>query len=29
MTKRQYHLENRAALEFARLMLRLGVRMRA
>lgn len=29
MTKQQYHLNNRAALEFVRLMLRLGVRMRA
>jgi hypothetical protein len=29
MTKQQYHLENRAAIEFVRLMLRLGVRMRA
>lgn len=29
MTKQQYHLQNRAALEFVRLMLRLGVRMRA
>jgi len=28
MTKQQYHLENSAALEFVRLMLRLGVRMR-
>jgi hypothetical protein len=29
MTKQQYHLQNIAATEFVRLMLRLGVRMRA
>jgi hypothetical protein len=29
MTKQQYHLQNSAAIEFVRLMLRLGVRMRA
>ena len=29
MTKQQYHLQNTAAIEFVKLMLRLGVRMRA